>query len=87
MIVVAIIEILAAIAYTNLVHFKMRTKAGEGTLTLVRLGSSEGGYFSEPGTYIAMAPEPFTTGGVTTPQEPRLAPPSATGCRAPRSSR
>lgn len=67
MIVVAIIEILAAVAYANLVHFQMRTKAGEGKLTLVSLRSSEGGYFSESGTYIAMAPEPFTTGSVTTP--------------------
>ena len=43
MIVVAIIEILAAVAYANLVHFQMRTKAGEGKLTLVSLRSSEGG--------------------------------------------
>lgn len=67
MIVVAIIGILAAIAIPNFVRFQLRSKAGEGKLNLVAIRSAEGGYFGEFGTYIAMAAEPLTTGGVTAP--------------------
>jgi len=67
MIVVAIIGILAAIAIPNFVRFQLRSKAVEGKLNLVAIRSAEGGYFGEFGTYIRMAPEPFTTGGVTAP--------------------
>ena len=67
MIVVAIIGLLTAIAYPNFVRFQLRSKAGEGKLNLVSLRSLEGAYFGEFGTYIAMPPEPFTTGGVATP--------------------
>jgi type IV pilus assembly protein PilA len=64
MIVVAIIGILAAIAIPNFIRFQLRSKAGEGKLNLTALRSTEGSYFGEYGTYIALAAEPATGSGV-----------------------
>jgi prepilin-type N-terminal cleavage/methylation domain-containing protein len=66
MIVVAILGILAAIAYPWYVRFQLRAKAGEARIILEALRSSEHSYFAEYGTFIALAPEPLTGSGTPT---------------------
>ncbi len=62
MIVVAIIGILASIAYPWYMRFQLRSKASEGRLILEALRTTQHSYFGEFGTFIAMAAEPATTG-------------------------
>lgn len=58
MIVVAIIGVLAAIAYPSFKRFQLRSKAGEAKLNLTAIRSAQGSYFGEYGTYIVAAAEP-----------------------------
>ena len=58
MIVVAILGILAAIAYPNFARFQLRAKAGEVKLNLVAIRTANGGYFGEYGTYVNATAEP-----------------------------
>jgi len=58
MIVVAIIGILAAIAIPNFVKFQLRSKAGEGKLTLAGVRTAENAYAGEYGTYVDFAAVP-----------------------------
>jgi prepilin-type N-terminal cleavage/methylation domain-containing protein len=62
MIVVAIIGILAAIAYPWYVRFQLRSKGAEGRMNLEGVRSAEHGYFAEYGTYVRLLAEPTTTG-------------------------
>ena len=58
MIVVAIIGILAAIAYPNFVRFQLRSKAGEAKLNLAAIHTANASYFSETGSFLRSAAEP-----------------------------
>ncbi len=71
MIVVAIIGVLAATSIPWFTRFQLRSKVSEGKLNLVGIRRAESSYFGEYGSYIAIAPEPQTSG-------PAAAPPSST---------
>jgi type IV pilus assembly protein PilA len=65
MIVVAIIGILAAIAIPNFSRFQLRSKAGEGKVSLAAIRASEEAYFAEFGSYLQAATSPGIAAGFT----------------------